>query len=180
MPRPLFWPQPRLDPLPIVFEAVGDLGPAGRDRLAPLGLATSKRIWKTARQAGRMALSPSMALGRAFAHGGSQCPSVFSESGTPSSGHLGYPWALWKLLISRGPGLSQVGERTESSQALVRGPFILHRVCCCQGSWLSRTCRSKGSRLSLCCSVSGVWGSVLHPVWGVHWEKGAWQLGGVE
>ena len=52
MPKPLFWPRPRLDPLPIVSRAVGDLGPAGRDQSAPLGLATSKCTWKTASLAG--------------------------------------------------------------------------------------------------------------------------------
>lgn len=41
VPRPLFWLRPRLDPLPIVFQAVDDLGPTGWDRLVPLGLATS-------------------------------------------------------------------------------------------------------------------------------------------
>lgn len=81
MPRPLFWLRPRRDPLPIVLEADGDLGPAGWDLRVPWGLATSKCTWRTARLAGWVSVLGGL--------GEDLGPQLCSQSLEPS------PLAIW-------------------------------------------------------------------------------------
>lgn len=142
MPGLLFWLRPRLDPLPIVFQAIDDLGPAGWDRLAPLGLATSKCAWQTARLAGWVPVPRWPREGP-----------VFSESGAPSWRRLGCqcPYGICSAPEDEEPSGQERRQRPSGAGLRPTLPP------CLPLSWAG----AEGPSLSACRSLSGFRGSVL-------------------
>ena len=126
MPEPLFWPQPRLDPLPIVFKAVGDLGTSWLPWAWPPPSAHGRQpVWQDGSQ-------PLGGLGEGLCHGGASGPHLCSQSlKTPAlaiwdvGGHSGNCSSLEDQEFLRQEG-------KDSSKSLVPCSCFLH-ICCCRG-----------------------------------------------